>query len=221
MAYYLNDLGVVGIIFAVIALILTILSLIFITPRSKKPYLNGFFKWLHGVFNFDSLLIDKILKFLYIFSTFLAIFMGILLIIEGFRVISYTAELLLIGLLVLVLGPFVVRLIYEGMMMFIILVKHVAEINRKVKDENPPKSATASYEAPAPVERAPRPARPAPAPAPAPAPVCPGCGSKMRPGAKFCGVCGYRMETAPAPTSYTAPTQAPSKNGYYPNDSDL
>lgn len=194
------------IVFAVISLIVAILSMIFITPRSRKPYLNGFFRWLHGVFNFDALLIDKILKFLYIFSTVFVICVGFLGIIQGFRVIDYTGDVLLYGFLVLVLGPFVVRLFYELLMMMVILVKHVAEINRKVKDENPgrPSAEPFAPEAPAPA------ARPAPRPAEL---ICPSCGAKMRPGSKFCGVCGYRVESAPA--------AAPTRNGYYPGDSDL
>ena len=194
------------IVFAVISLIVAILSMIFITPRSRKPYLNGFFRWLHGVFNFDALLIDKILKFLYIFSTVFVICVGFLGIIQGFRVIDYTGDVLLYGFLVLVLGPFVVRLFYELLMMMVILVKHVAEINRKVKDENPgrPSAEPFAPEAPAPA------ARPAPRPAEL---ICPSCGAKMRPGSKFCGVCGYRVESAPA--------AAPDRNNYYPTDSDL
>ena len=199
------------IVFAVISLIVAILSMIFITPRSRKPYLNGFFRWLHGVFNFDALLIDKILKFLYIFSTVFVICVGFLGIIQGFRVIDYTGDVLLYGFLVLVLGPFVVRLFYELLMMMVILVKHVAEINRKVKNENP--GAPAEDLSTAPAEPY-APAAPVTRAAPRPvAPVCPACGSKMKPGAKFCGVCGYHVESAPAP--------APARNNYYPTDSDL
>ena len=177
------------IVFGVLALILTVLCMIFITPRSRKPYLNGFFKWLHGVFNFDTLLIDKILKFLYIFSTFAVIFLGFLVVIKGFEVLSYTGEVLLIGLGVMLLGPFVVRLIYEMMMMFVIMVKHVAEINRKVKDENPGAPSADPFATEAPAAPAARPVyRPAEF-------VCPSCGAKMRPGSKFCGVCGYRVES--------------------------
>ena len=82
----------------------------------------------------------------------------------------------------------------------------VAEINRKVKDENPgrPSAEPFAPEAPAPA------ARPAPRPAEL---ICPSCGAKMRPGSKFCGVCGYHVESAPAP--------APDRNNYYPSDSDL
>ena len=191
-----SDSSVMIIVFAIVALILAILSVILITPRSRKPYLNEFFTWLHHVFNFDALLIDKILKFLYIFSTFFVIFEGFAILIMGSA----------IGLLVMLIGPFVVRLVYEMMMMFVIMVKHVAEINRKVKDENPgnPSAEPFAPEAPAPA------ARPAPRPAEL---ICPSCGAKMRPGAKFCGVCGYHVESAPA--------AAPTRNGYYPSDSDL
>ena len=196
-----SDSSVMIIVFAIVALILAILSVILITPRSRKPYLNGFFTWLHHVFNFDALLIDKILKFLYIFSTFFVIFEGFAILIMGSA----------IGLLVMLIGPFLIRLFYEMIMMMVILVKHVAEINRKVKNENP--GAPAEDLSTAPAEPY-APAAPVTRAAPRPvAPVCPACGSKMKPGAKFCGVCGYHVESAPAP--------APDRNNYYPTDSDL
>ena len=197
-------MDVVLIIFGVIALILTILSMIFIVPRNREPQLSGFFKWLHHVFNFDSLLIEQILKFLYILCSFAAVFLGLAAIIQSF---SGDGSVALIGLLLIVLGPIVIRLLYESMMMFVILVKQVSDINRKIKNENPRKGADTPYAPPAPVERAPRPV----------APVCPSCGSKMRPGAKFCGICGFRAEPAPAP----APAPQPTANNYYPTDNDL
>ncbi len=162
-----HDPSTALIIFAVIALILTILSFIFITPRSKKERLNGFFRWLHEIFNFDALLIDKILKFLYIFSTLLAILEGFVLLFSG--TVSG-----LICLMIILLGPVAIRLVFESMMMFVILVRNVSEINRKMGG---------------------MPAKPA-----APRPevrLCPQCGKKLNPGAAFCGNCGYSVKPAP------------------------
>ena len=123
--------GVVVIVVGILSLILAILSVIFITPRSKKPYLSGFSLWLHQLFNFDILLIDKILKFFYIFSTAAVI-------LFGFAVLFYIGyiggEALLISLGLILLGPIVIRLLYEGIMLMVILVRNVAEINNKLPE---------------------------------------------------------------------------------------
>ena len=183
-----------------IALILTILSVIFISPRSRQPQLRGFFLWLHRLFNCDALLIDKLLKFFYILLSFAAILIGLTFVFvgiaEGEGVIS------LAGLGAMLLGPFVIRLLYEMMMLVVILVRNVMEINAKLGGKTV-----------------------APAPAPAPAPrrepvrptvkLCPRCGSKLSPSARFCGVCGQSLAPAPAKTEPT------SKNDLIPTDDDL
>ena len=69
-------MGVGLIIVGVISLILAILCVIFITPRSRAPYLSSFGQWLHRILNFDSLLIEKILKFIYILLTVFAVLFG-------------------------------------------------------------------------------------------------------------------------------------------------
>ena len=255
----IEEYGVYLIIFvALLPLIFTILSVIFITPRRRLPYLNVFFKWLHHVFNFDSLLIERIVRFFYILTTYIAIFAGILCFVLGFIETHFLGQALLLGVLIILLAPIVIRLIYEWIMLQILLVKHVSEIDGKIQDSKPDKHNThtdsissgervniepriealvcpkcgsnmrpnakfcgvcgySTTPTPAPTP-APTPG-PTPAPTPAPTPVpaaeliCPSCGAKMRPGSKFCGVCGYRVESAPA--------AAPTRNGYYPSDSDL
>ena len=99
-----------------------ILSFIFILPDSKRPKLNKFFRWVADVFNFRSLLIEQILKFMYIYATLFCILLGF------FAFFEEPAA----GLGLLIGGPIGCRLVFEAFMMFVILVKNTNEINKKM-----------------------------------------------------------------------------------------
>lgn len=111
----------------IFAIIITVLSLILITPIKMRERLNGFFKFFHDLFNFRFLLIEKVLKALYIFVTFYIVIFGFCLLFIG----DYAEERLL-ALAYIILGPIVWRLIFEAFMMFILLVKNTNEINNKL-----------------------------------------------------------------------------------------
>ena len=130
-----------GIIFALVG---AILSVVLITPENKRATLNKFFVFVHDLFNFKFLLLEKVLKFLYIFSTLSCIAIGFFMLFSGVQYggyyYSHYESFALQGLAVMILGPIVVRIIYEGAMMGILLVKNVIQINNKLKsdaDENP------------------------------------------------------------------------------------
>ena len=53
----------VGIISALVSLVCSILVWVLVMPEKKRPTLNAFFTFVSDVFNFRSLLIEKILKF--------------------------------------------------------------------------------------------------------------------------------------------------------------
>ena len=192
----------------ILALAATIAAYIFIIPESKRNKLNGFCKWLHDFLNLKKLWIESVLRFLYVFDTALIIIAGFFTMFGNF----------LAGLLMMVLGPIAFRLIFEGIFMFILLVKNVIEMNNRLKGNQDDifasntnalaeklsaratsamHKATAPAPAPAPVP-APAPA-PAPAPGAAPAPVpeavpapavCPKCGSPVSTDSAFCTQCG-------------------------------
>ncbi len=164
-------LGFVG------ALTLTILLYVFVIPEKKNgKFSNKFWQLLHNIFNFKSLLIEVILKFCYVFGTLFIIVYGFFLLFSseqyGYGPYSYSQSMALPGLLTMVLGPIVLRLMYEGIMMLIILVKKVISIDNKLKTpEEVKKAPKAARPAPQPVPQpAPRPA-PQPVPQPAPRPV--------------------------------------------------
>lgn len=118
----------VGIISALVSLVCSILVWVLVMPEKKRPTLNAFFTFVSDVFNFKSLLIEKILKFTYLLLTLFAILFGFL----AFVVSIDDGRAALIGLLVMILGPIVLRLVYELSMMAVLLVKNVIEINNKM-----------------------------------------------------------------------------------------
>lgn len=122
-----------------VALIFSILLCIFVIPVSKKKHLNGFFLMLHNIFNFRKLLIEGVYKFLYAFCTLSSVLVGIVTTFwwdkiphYGYKGVTYTYEWRgYFGILLLIFGPILVRIVFEGIMMFIIAVKNIIEINSK------------------------------------------------------------------------------------------
>ena len=135
------------IIGAVLAIAATILTFIFILPENKRPSLNKFFQVVADILNFKTLFIEKILKFLYILVTFYCIAAGFFMLFSGTYTTSFWGgsssfhSTALQGLLLMILGPIVVRIVYELLMLTIILVQNVISINKKLPE--PPKEEQA------------------------------------------------------------------------------
>lgn len=81
------------------------------------------------------------LKFLYLLSTLFCIFVGFFLLFGKVEYLSpsffssypsYSASTFLHGLILLIVGPVVLRILYEGAMLLIIAVRNLVEINRKL-----------------------------------------------------------------------------------------
>ena len=187
----------------VASLAATILLFVLVLPDKKRPTLNGFFKGIADIFNFRTLLIEKIVKFLYTFMTIFAVLMGFFMLFMQ----QYGQSLALRGLLIMLISPIAIRLFFEITMMAILLVKNVIEINNKLgykKEE--PKAQTpatvakpqpkASVQAQAPVQpQAPdQPEAPAQPEVPAKSPVCANCGAvRVNETAPFCTNCGTKF----------------------------
>ncbi len=125
-----------GLAAVIISIILTVLLVVLVVPAKRREGLPKFFQLVHDICNFKGLLLEKVLKVLYIFSTINVMLTGIFTWFSG----GYNFGLrFLIGLLILVLGPILVRLAYEFMMLFVLLVKNVIQINNKLngKNDNP------------------------------------------------------------------------------------
>ena len=117
----------------VAAIACTVLAFIFIVPEKKRAELNKFFQWVHDLCNFRSLLIEKILKALYIFSTAFCIVAGFFLLFSVQSIgWGYSVYMGLTGVLLLLLGPVLTRLIFEGIMMAVLQLKNTIAINDKL-----------------------------------------------------------------------------------------
>ena len=129
-------------IFLIIAVILgiaaTVLAFILIVPEKRRESQGAFCKFLHDLCNFKFLVVEKVLQALYIFSTAFVILYGVL---QLFNVqpnywTGGNTWMGGVGLLYIILGPIVVRLSFEMMMMVILLVKNVISINHKLASQS-------------------------------------------------------------------------------------
>lgn len=151
-------------------------------------------------FNFDILLIEKILKALYIFFAVftvlssLAVLLGMLFMGLPFQ--AFLVMLILTPISVLI-NEIVLRMGFESSMLKVIIARNTTEI-RSTMGGTPAGYVSGAYGQPlgAPAMN-PQQAYVAPSAAPAQiaeAPkVCPNCGRSLPAGAKFCGGCGTRF----------------------------
>lgn len=192
---YLNiNLGTFGIIALILAIIATVAAFILVVPESKREKLGRFGKFLHDAFNFKFLIVEKVLQALYIFATAYVILCGFFMLFMAPET-WYGGRQWLggYGLLLMVLGPIVIRMSYELLMMVILLVKNVISINRKLKNQNE-RSADADLFAVPELHRT-QPAKPA---APV-APVAPAAPAQPETPAQpvapsFCTRCGAHLD---------------------------
>ena len=184
----------------VLAIAATVLAFIFIVPEKKGEKMNGFCKFFHKALNFKFLIIEKILQALYIFSTAMAILTGffmLFMVTESFSFYGGVSKTWLggYGLLLMILGPIVIRVIFEFAMMVVLLVKNVISINNKLKNQNGDGNADDVFAAPSvsDLKAAFKPAQTA-APAAPVAPAAPAApAAPVAPAPLFCTKCGARL----------------------------
>ena len=180
----LSVFPVFAIIAAVLAVGATIAAFIFLLPEAKRPKLNKFLGTVSDILNFKTLFIEKILKALYVFATAFALIFGFLMLFSFVKVGGYWGTASTIhwygyyGLLIMVGGPIAIRLAYEVSMLFILLVKNVMDINKKLSAGVDCSACTAA----APTEKE-EPKAEEPKVEPEPEPLY-----------RFCTVCGTRYD---------------------------
>lgn len=140
----------------ILSLALTVLLCIKVLPaKYDGTFSKKILQTLHDYFNFKKLYFESVLKAIFSFASISCVIGGILAatvgnVIQLIGNISYAVEYsyyysstswvwstffsnLFGGILTAVLGPIVLRLAYELIMMFVLLVKNVIEINNKMK----------------------------------------------------------------------------------------
>ena len=144
----METLIIIGNVLAVAA---TIFICVRVLPKKYDGRLDSkFLQFLHDFFNFKTFYIEALTKFIFVLLTCLCIFVGFLLMFGKFEYYGYfgmtfTQSTFLYGLGIMLLGPLVLRVTYEFVMMAILLVQNVIDINRKMKAP----AATAAAFAPA------------------------------------------------------------------------
>ena len=122
----------------ILAATATIVSYVLIVPAKKRDGLNKFLKWLHDLFNFRFLLIEHILKVFYIFTTALCVSVGVFMLFSVTQMLDFTSLSVSshymggYGLLLIIFGPIVCRLVFEGLMLAVLHLKNTMEINDKL-----------------------------------------------------------------------------------------
>ena len=176
---------------SIAALAATIVAFVMIIPDKKRAALpNKFFVYLHDLFNFKSLWLEKIIKFLYVFNTLSCIGIGFFMLFSTMQTWGGTQWLGGYGLLFIILGPIVTRIIYEFAMITILAVKNLIDINNKLNPQPGSVADKSKKETPAPpVYRQPQPQKPVAPPA-------------------------YGRPQQPAPPAYNQPQQPAAPNAY-------
>ena len=137
----ISTVGFMAFLAAVATIVLTILAYKFIIPEKKRAGLNKLGQFLSDVFNFKFLIIEKIFQFFYVLCTIACVCLGVCMIFgidiyySSYFDKTYTEWYGIYGILLALIGPFAVRLAYEGLMLFLLLVKNVIQINKKLKNQ--------------------------------------------------------------------------------------
>lgn len=174
--------GVLGIL--ALAVAVTALLVVLVLPKEKDGRLPAFFQLLYDLFTPKTLVIEKLLQILYVFLTCLAVLYGIVVFFNGF--FSGFGNLVM-GLLVLAIGPILLRVLYELVLLLVMQVKTVREISQKLDNmDHAPKTshpAPASPESATPAKRE-----------ESPLIHCPACGTWYQAEQGDCPICGRQPE---------------------------
>lgn len=141
------------------SIIVTIILCLTVVPDKKRDSLKGFGRFLNDLFNFRGLLIEAIVKTLYVLVTVTCVVGGFfMLFVVNTQQNYFTGETSSvwygwIGLILMIVGPIATRLVFESAMLFILLVKNTIQINNKLKnqysvDECPKKDKKVQKQAP-------------------------------------------------------------------------
>ena len=159
--------------------------------RDKQETLRSFLR-------FDTLIIEKILKAFYLFGAISTVFFALAFLISSLFVSAGAFGGTLIAVIIFVpISELVHRVVYEFVMLNIVIARNSTEIKNMMQGNNPQANST-------PTQSAPMQGTPGNVASPSPnysavggaavsQSVCPHCGNPLKPGQKFCGVCGNSL----------------------------
>lgn len=179
-----SSAGAIGVCFLVAIIAGILLYFLFLTPKNDKKF-TGFMGWLYDFLAFKKLLMEAILKIIYLISACFITLLGIVSLFDSF----------LVGLAIIVLWNIVLRISYEFLLLLIIICKNTSEINKKIsgKDTSEADMFVSQVEIPKSVVDQ-FTAKTSPATAAQPEVFCKSCGQKMKVDSAFCPNCGQKSE---------------------------
>ena len=178
--------------------------------------------WIASFLRFDTLIIEKLLKVLYLFGAISTVFFALALLISSIFVSVGSFMATLIGVILGVpISEVIHRIVYEFLMLNIVIARNTTEIRNAVQGDNPqgftppaqgasgnmvpPSSATVPPATAAQASGTQEMSSPssdakpssstegAAGEAAAPQNICPDCKTPLKPGQRFCGVCGKSL----------------------------
>lgn len=196
---YSNAGMFLGIAFLISLVVGIVLFFTFLNKKNEFKF-TGFLGWLYDFLSFNKLMIDSLLKILYLIIACYMTLGGFFLMFSSF----------LGGLCMIILGNVLIRLVYEFAMLLIIICQNTSEINKKLGgtttkefvDNFGFENKSAAMQQSAPVENyyqttpsmqtnsqpENQPAKPEPTEK-----TCSKCGVKLSPDAAFCYNCGEKQ----------------------------
>ena len=129
----INTLPIAIFIAVIATIVFTFFAYKYIIPEKNRKNLNKLGQFLHDAFNFNFLIIEKVIQFFYVLATIACVCGGVSMVLAFYISKYYTAWYGIYGILAAILGPIAIRLVYEGMMLGLLLVKNVMQINKKLK----------------------------------------------------------------------------------------
>ncbi len=172
---------------AIVAIIAGILLyFLFLSPKNDKKF-AGFVGWLYDFLAFKKLLVEAILKVVYLICACFLTLVGIVTLFSS----SFRA-----GLTILVVGNVMLRFGYEFLLLLIIICKNTSEINKKLsgKESSAADMFVSQVELPQSVidqftaKTAPT------ASTTTPKAFCKNCGQPLQEDALFCASCGQKND---------------------------
>ena len=116
------DLGVWGIISLILAIIGGIL-VYFLFVQAKQTPKNKFLAWLKDFLAFKAMWLEPIMKIMYYVAT-------IFIVLASFSLITYSFVTFIVTL---ILGPVLIRVAYELIMMFIMIWRNTRDIAKNTE----------------------------------------------------------------------------------------